>query len=80
MKEVDLKSILREKRSVFGYSQQQVAEASDISRQFYGMIENGERRPSVEVAKKIGKLLNINWSIFFETKSNHELRGRKEVG
>ena len=44
---------------------QNVADKVNISRQYYGMIENGERDPSVSTAKKIGSLLNINWTIFF---------------
>jgi putative transcriptional regulator len=41
-----------------------------ISRQFYGMIENGKKRPSVDVAKTIAEILGIEWTIFFEFKSN----------
>lgn len=45
---------------------QDVATEIKISRQYYGMIENGERDPSVTIAKKIGKLLNFKWTLFFE--------------
>ncbi|UZH08040.1 helix-turn-helix transcriptional regulator [Heyndrickxia coagulans] len=45
-----------------------------MTRQYYGMIENGERRPSVEVAKAIAKVLKIKWTIFFEINSNQKLR------
>lgn len=44
-----------------------------ITRQYYGMIENGERRPSVEVAKSIAEVLEIDWTIFFELKCNQKL-------
>ena len=64
----ELKALLIDKRSKLGYSHQDVADLSgaNISRQFYGMIESGERRPSVDVAKKIGSFLEIAWTIFFE--------------
>lgn len=68
----ELKEILVQKRKELNLSQLEVVELSgaSISRQYYGMIENGERRPSVDVAKKISSILNIKWTIFFETKSN----------
>jgi putative transcriptional regulator len=53
---------------------EQVAEHAEISRQYYGMIESGERNPSVPIAKKIGAILNIEWTLFFEQDSNLGLR------
>ena len=38
-----------------GLTQDQVAKESEIERTYYNMIERGKRRPSVEVAKRIGK-------------------------
>lgn len=76
----ELQALLKERRSLLEYSHQQVADAASISRQFYGMIENGDRQPSTKVAKKIGDLLGINWTIFFEVNSNQELHNQKEVG
>ena len=51
-------------------TQIEVAERVGISQQMYWMIENGERRPSVETAKKIAAVLGFNWTEFFpdETK------------
>ncbi len=43
------------------------------------MVENGDRRPSVDVAKAIAKVLDIDWTIFFESESNLGLRLSKEV-
>ena len=37
------------------------------------MIENNERMPSVSIAKKIEIALNIDWTIFFEIKSNRPI-------
>lgn len=43
----------------------EVSEKSGISESFYCMIENGERRPSVETAKKIAAVLGFDWTLFF---------------
>ncbi len=70
----DLQTILKRRRGDLGYTHQDVANLSgaNISRQFYGMIECGERRPSVVVAKKLGTLLKLNWTIFFEIESSNK--------
>jgi Predicted transcriptional regulators len=46
-------------------TQEEVAQQSGITRQFYGMIESGERTPSVKVAKKIAAVLGFDWTLFF---------------
>ena len=38
----------------------------------YSFIELGERRPSVEVAKKIASVMGFNWTRFYEDDSNDE--------
>lgn len=57
-------------------TQEQVVSMSgaNITRQYYSMIENGDRRPSVDVAKKIAPVLGVSWTIFFEIESNQKLR------
>ncbi|QNK89397.1 helix-turn-helix transcriptional regulator [Sporosarcina sp. resist] len=75
----DLQTTLIDKRNDLGYSHQDVADHTKITRQFYGMIENGERRPSVEVAKKIGSFLGLDWTIFFEVESNLGLQEKAVV-
>ena len=52
---------------------QQVADLVGVKRQYYGMIENGDRTPSVTIAKKIAEVLDIEWTLFFENKSNKML-------
>lgn len=71
----ELQLFLISKREELQLTQQDVAEQTGyiITRQYYGMIENGERRPSVEVAKAIAKVLKIKWTIFFEINSNQKL-------
>lgn len=60
-------------REQSGMSQEEVATHVEITRQYYGMIENGIRNPSVDVAQKLGALLNFNWIIFFEDEGNRKL-------
>ena len=46
-------------------SQQALSEKVGVSREYISMIENGERTPSVDVAKKIAQELGVSWVIFF---------------
>jgi|HigsolmetaAR204D_1030405.scaffolds.fasta_scaffold11736_2 putative transcriptional regulator len=52
---------------------EEVANQVGIKRQYYSMIENGSRDPSVKVAKKIAAVLNVDWTLFFKDKSNEML-------
>jgi transcriptional regulator with XRE-family HTH domain len=82
MKKQDLTLILTGRRKEKDLSQEAVVDLSQtgITRQFYSMIENGDRRPSVDVAKALGKVLDINWTIFFEAECNVRLPNKeKEV-
>ena len=51
-----------------------VAKASGIERAYYTMIEQGNRRPSVHVAKSIAKVLDFEWVLFFDEKCNVTLQ------
>ncbi|PQQ45510.1 helix-turn-helix transcriptional regulator [Bacillus thuringiensis] len=57
---------LLEKRKYREKTQDYIAYKARISRSMYAMIESGERNPSVPVAKKIAKVLNFDWTLFFE--------------
>ncbi|MNS38118.1 helix-turn-helix protein [compost metagenome] len=46
-------------------SQERVAEEVGVSRQYYNYIENNKRKPSISLAKRLGSLLKIDWTIFF---------------
>ncbi|SDI17835.1 DNA-binding transcriptional regulator, XRE-family HTH domain [Alteribacillus persepolensis] len=61
---------LKEIRRQRGYTQEKVAELSNIQRAYYTMIESGNRNPSVSAAKAIGSALGFDWTIFFENKRN----------
>lgn len=43
-----------------------VSQKAGISVQHYNFIENGKRRPSVGVAKRIASVLGFDWTRFFE--------------
>lgn len=76
MTKKDLKNILVKAREKKNLTHEQVASLADkgITRQYYGMIENGDRTPSVVVAKSIADVLDIDWTIFFELESNQRLQ------
>lgn len=80
MKKDDLKLILIGHRKERNLTQGQVAELTGlgITRQFYTMIENVDRRPSVEVAKALGKVLDVDWTIFFDVQVNDRLHKDKQ--
>jgi putative transcriptional regulator len=66
-------------RKKLDLTHQEVADHAKISRQYYGMIENGERTPGVIVAKKIADKLNVDWTIFFDDKRNKTFRKQVTV-
>lgn len=47
----------------------QVATAANISESMYCLIENGNRRPSPEVAQLIGKILGFDWTMFYQNRA-----------
>ena len=67
---MDLKGIRREK----GLSGAGLSALVGISQQHYNYIENGKRRPSVEVAKRIAAVLGFDWTRFYED-SAEETKG-----
>ena len=50
-------------------TQAEVAEAAEITPEFYSMIENGKRQPSNPVAMRIADVLGFYWARFFEDKA-----------
>ncbi|MDT3426118.1 transcriptional regulator with XRE-family HTH domain [Paenibacillus forsythiae] len=69
-------------RNADGKTQDSIAESSGISRQYYGMIEAGNRNPSVDLAKRIASVLKFDWTLFFADTSNktfHKPSLQKEV-
>lgn len=57
--------LLEERRKNKQITQQTIADKIGVSRQYYNELENGKRLPSVKIAKKIGVILDVDWTIFF---------------
>ena len=57
---------LKELRIDAGYTQEELASKCDVLRTTISMIESGINKPSVELAKKLGEVLNVDWKGFFE--------------
>ena len=57
---------LKEVREDVGLTQKQIAKLIGISKSRYGHYEIGRRKLPVEIAKDIGKALNINWWELYE--------------
>lgn len=49
-----------------GLTQEQLANECGVQRTTITMIELGENKPSVELAKKLGEIFEITWSDIFE--------------
>lgn len=58
----DLKTLRIKK----GVRQVELAAEAGTTVQYIWMIENGERKPSVKVAKRIAKVLGFDWTEFFK--------------
>ncbi len=56
---------LKNKRTEMGLSQREVSYLCGIKQGYYSQIENGVRRPSVELAKKLSEILHFEWVEFF---------------
>ena len=57
---------LRDIRMEKNMTQEQVANECGVERTTICMIETCHNKPSVELAKKLGKVLDIEWTKFFE--------------
>ena len=49
-----------------GLTQEQLANECGVQRTTITMIELGENKPSIELAKKLGEIFEITWSDIFE--------------
>ncbi|ERI10821.1 helix-turn-helix transcriptional regulator [Aneurinibacillus aneurinilyticus] len=62
-----------DKRKSLKLTQEKIAKLAKIARTTYAMYEQGKRRPSVPVAKRLAKILKVKWTLFFEDEC-HESR------
>ncbi|PAQ15097.1 transcriptional regulator [Bacillaceae bacterium SAOS 7] len=56
---------LKDRRLNKKLTQDEVSKKALISRSFYTHLENGNKNPSVDVAKRLGQILSFDWTIFF---------------
>ena len=57
---------LKELRIAKGLTQEQLANECGVQRTTITMIELCENKPSVELAKKLGEIFEVDWKGFFE--------------
>lgn len=57
---------LKVQRRRNGLTQEETANLSGISRSYYTHIEQGNKTPTVKVAKAIAGVLGFNWTLLFE--------------
>jgi len=57
----DLKTL----RLEAGLTQLQLATKCGVVRQTIAMIERGTNKPSVKLAKKLGEIFGVPWTLFF---------------
>lgn len=60
------KSALAVRRKEKGLTQAELAARVGIAQRTVAAYECGERRPSVDVAKRMAKELDVPWTIYFE--------------
>lgn len=56
---------LKEVRKAKGLTQEELAAKCDVQRTTVTMIETGENLPSVQLAKKLAEVLDVDWTEFF---------------
>ena len=59
-------------RRAKGLTQKEVADAIGCSQVTYSTYENGKRRPTTKIAKKIGRIFNFEWTIFFDEENEED--------
>ena len=57
---------IKELRTAKGLTQEQLASECGVQRTTITMIELGENKPSIELAKRLGAIFDGVWSEFFE--------------
>lgn len=58
--------IITDKRLEKDITQRELAEMVGITQGWLSSIESGTRKPSVQVAKKIGMVLDFDWTKLFD--------------
>lgn len=63
-------SALREIRKEQNVSANRLSKMCGVTRQHLSNIECGKVRPSVDLAKKFGSILHVDWKVFFDDGDN----------
>ena len=71
-----MRTWLREIRLEKGLTLYELGELVGVSWQSISYYENGSRRPSPEIAIKIGKILGFPWTRFYEDDNRKEAQKR----
>lgn len=74
-----MNNILKDARQKADLTQNQIAEQLGCTLQYYNMIENGKKQPSVQLAKKISKILKVKWTIFFNEEINQKFNNNDRL-
>ena len=61
-----MKTDITAKRKEKKLTQSELGEMCGVAQRTIAAYENGERRPSPEVAKRIGEVLGFPWTDFYE--------------
>ncbi|MDR3216579.1 MAG: helix-turn-helix domain-containing protein [Clostridiaceae bacterium] len=61
----DVPKIISEKIKELGYTKYKLAKVLDVSESYINLIAKCTRRPSPDMAKRIGLVLGLNWQVFF---------------
>ncbi len=64
MKAPTVGTILRSLRTAAGLTQQQLADAAGLHRDFVLRIEKGDREPGLDTARRLTKALGASLSVF----------------
>ena len=67
----ELVKSMKLKRGAKGLTQKDMADQLGVSKEYYNMIENDRKTPSVTIAKEIGKILEIDWTTFYDDNKNN---------
>lgn len=59
---MNLEGVRRQK----GLTQAELSRVLGVSQQSISKYENGERKLPVDIAKKLGKYFNVEWTSFYE--------------
>ena len=71
-------NIIKTARKQLGKAQTDISEEIGITQAALSLMENGRRRPSVNLAKRLGAALGVDWTLFFEESVGNEKENAKK--